>query len=109
MSVHTSVRAPRGTEMSCLGWPQEAAYRMLHTNLDPEVAERPEDLVVYGGTGKAARDWASFDALSPGDVIGRRHDGTVLKANAKGRILFPDVGAKPGNEWYYLAENVAGI
>ena len=64
MSVHTSVRAPRGTDLSCLAWPQEAAYRMLHNNLDPEVAERPEDLVVYGGTGKAARDWASFDAIA---------------------------------------------
>jgi urocanate hydratase len=64
MSVHTSVRAPRGTDLSCLAWPQEAAYRMLHNNLDPEVAERPEDLVVYGGTGKAARDWESFDAIA---------------------------------------------
>jgi urocanate hydratase len=61
--LHT-VRAPRGSELSCLAWPQEAAYRMLHNNLDPEVAERPEDLVVYGGTGKAARDWASFDAIA---------------------------------------------
>ena len=52
-----SIRAPRGRELSCLGWPQEAALRMLHNNLDPEVAERPEDLVVYGGTGKAARSW----------------------------------------------------
>src|SRR3712207_7658920 len=58
------VRAPRGPELSCKGWVQEAAYRMLHNNLDPEVAERPEDLVVYGGTGKAARDWASFDAIA---------------------------------------------
>src|SRR5207244_1301108 len=57
------VRAPRGAEISCRGWPQEAALRMLMNNLDPEVAERPEDLVVYGGTGKAARDWASFDAI----------------------------------------------
>src|ERR687893_3337548 len=57
------VRAPRGTEISCRGWPQEAALRMLQNNLDPEVAEHPEELVVYGGTGKAARDWASFDAL----------------------------------------------
>jgi urocanate hydratase len=57
------VRAPRGTELSCRGWQQEAALRMLMNNLDPEVAERPEDLVVYGGTGKAARDWASFDAI----------------------------------------------
>ena len=57
------IRAPRGTEISCKGWPQEAALRMLHNNLDPDVAERPEDLVVYGGSGKAARDWPSFDAI----------------------------------------------
>jgi urocanate hydratase len=57
------VRAPRGTAMSCLGWPQEAALRMLMNNLDPDVAERPDDLVVYGGTGRAARDWNSFDAI----------------------------------------------
>jgi urocanate hydratase len=57
------VRAPRGNTLSCLGWPQEAALRMLMNNLDPAVAERPDDLVVYGGTGKAARDWNSFDAI----------------------------------------------
>jgi len=57
------VRAARGTELSALGWQQEAALRMLENNLDPEVAEHPDKLVVYGGTGKAARDWASFDAL----------------------------------------------
>jgi urocanate hydratase len=57
------VRAARGTTISTLGWPQEAALRMLQNNLDPDVAERPDDLVVYGGTGRAARDWASFDAL----------------------------------------------
>jgi urocanate hydratase len=57
------VRAARGTSITAQGWPQEAALRMLQNNLDPEVAERPDDLVVYGGTGKAARDWRSFDAL----------------------------------------------
>ena len=57
------VRAPRGTELSCRGWPQEAAMRMLMNNLDPEVAERPDDLVVYGGTGRAARSWEAFDAI----------------------------------------------
>jgi urocanate hydratase len=57
------VRAARGAELSCRGWPQEAALRMLHNNLDPEVAERPEDLVVYGGTGRAARSWPAFDAI----------------------------------------------
>jgi len=57
------VRAPRGTEISCRGWQQEAALRMLMNNLDPEVAEAPDELIVYGGAGKAARDWASFDAI----------------------------------------------
>src|SRR5215212_7982181 len=57
------VRAPRGSTLSCRGWQQEAALRMLCNNLDPEVAERPDDLVVYGGTGRAARDWAAFDRI----------------------------------------------
>lgn len=57
------VRAPRGTTLRCRGWEQEAALRMLMNNLDPEVAERPDDLVVYGGTGKAARTWEAFDAI----------------------------------------------
>jgi urocanate hydratase len=57
------VRAPRGSRLSCKGWVQEAALRMLMNNLDPEVAERPEDLVVYGGTGRAARSWEAFDAI----------------------------------------------
>jgi urocanate hydratase len=58
-----TVRAPRGTTLSCKGWQQEAALRMLMNNLDPEVAERPEELVVYGGSGKAARNWECFEAL----------------------------------------------
>ncbi len=57
------IRAPRGTTLSCKGWQQEAALRMLMNNLDPEVAERPEDLVVYGGTGRAARTWEAYDAI----------------------------------------------
>jgi urocanate hydratase len=57
------IRAPRGSALSCKGWQQEAALRMLMNNLDPEVAERPQDLVVYGGTGKAARNWQCFDAI----------------------------------------------
>src|SRR5207248_7729400 len=57
------VRAPRGTTLSCKGWQQEAALRMLMNNLDPDVAERPNDLVVYGGSGRAARSWAAFDAI----------------------------------------------
>ena len=59
----TAIRAPTGATLSCRGWHQEAALRMLMNNLDPAVAERPEDLVVYGGTGKAARDWASFEKI----------------------------------------------
>jgi len=58
-----TIRAPRGSEISCRGWQQEAALRMLMNNLDPDVAERPEDLVVYGGTGRAARSWEAFDAI----------------------------------------------
>jgi urocanate hydratase len=58
-----AIRAPRGTEISCAAWPQEAALRMLMNNLDPEVAERPDDLVVYGGNGRAARSWPAFDAI----------------------------------------------
>ena len=62
-SAVRTVRAPRGTEISCKSWQQEAALRMLMNNLDPEVAERPQDLVVYGGIGKAARNWACYDAI----------------------------------------------
>src|SRR5512142_2469540 len=57
------IRAPRGNALSCKGWVQEAALRMLMNNLDPEVAERPDDLVVYGGTGRAVRSWEAFDAI----------------------------------------------
>ena len=64
MAKHDPVRAPRGTTLQCKGWIQEAALRMLHNNLDPEVAERPDDLVVYGGTGKAARSWEAFDVIA---------------------------------------------
>jgi len=58
-----TIRAPRGSEITCRGWQQEAALRMLMNNLDPDVAERPEDLVVYGGTGRAARSWEAFEAI----------------------------------------------
>ena len=62
-TLRGSLRAPRGNELTCKGWEQEAALRMLHNNLDPEVGERPEDLVVYGGRGKAARNWEAFDKI----------------------------------------------
>jgi urocanate hydratase len=57
------IKAPTGTKLSCKGWIQEAAMRMLMNNLDPDVAERPEDLIVYGGSGKAARNWEAFEAI----------------------------------------------
>jgi len=81
MSTKTSqartVRAPRGRELTCKGWPQEAAYRMIQNNLDPEVAERPEDLVVYGGTGKAARSWSDFDRILEA-LVNLESDETLL-------------------------------
>src|SRR5450631_3363969 len=63
MSSPRVVRAPRGSEKSCKGWVQEAALRMLMNNLDPDVAENPDKLIVYGGTGRAARSWEAFDAI----------------------------------------------
>ncbi|HTS29444.1 MAG TPA: urocanate hydratase [Bryobacteraceae bacterium] len=63
MSLTTAIQTPRGREISCQGWHQEAALRMLHNNLDPEVAENPDELIVYGGRGRAARDWPSFHAI----------------------------------------------
>ena len=61
--MRTDIRAPRGTELTCKGWGQEAAMRMLMNNLDPEVSEKPEELIVYGGRGKAARNWEAFEAI----------------------------------------------
>src|SRR6187431_2401246 len=89
---HAMVRAARGTELSCLGWPQEAAYRMLHNNLDPEVAERPADLVVYGGTGRAARSWDAFDAMAR-TLRTLRDDETMLVQSGK------PVGVFRTHEW----------
>src|SRR5213596_3412488 len=63
MTKIREVRAPRGSEISCKAWPQEAALRMLMNNLDPDVAEKPDELIVYGGTGKAARSWEAFDQI----------------------------------------------
>src|SRR3989304_736045 len=63
MTNHQTIKAPRGTQLTCKGWQQEAALRMLMNNLDPDVAERPQELIVYGGTGKAARNWECYDAI----------------------------------------------
>src|SRR6266404_9445591 len=75
-------RAARGTEISCKGWKQEAALRMLMNNLAPEVAERPQDLVVYGGAGKAARDWPSFHAIVR-ELEALGNDETLLVQSGK--------------------------
>ncbi len=86
------VHSPTGTSLSCQGWQQEAAMRMLMNNLDPQVAERPDDLVVYGGTGKAARDWASFEALIR-TLQGLRGDETMLVQSGR------PVGVFQTHEW----------
>ncbi|MEC3916199.1 urocanate hydratase [Nocardia sp. CDC160] len=87
-----TVRAARGTVLTARNWQTEAAWRMLHNNLDPEVAERPEDLVVYGGTGKAARDWPSFDAISR-TLLDLREDETMLVQSGR------PVGVLRTHEW----------
>ncbi len=86
------VSAPRGTTLSARGWPQEAALRMLQNNLDPEVAEHPDQLVVYGGSGKAARDWPSFDAMVR-TLRGLRQDETMLVQSGR------PVGVMTTHEW----------
>ena len=87
MSGPRPVRAPRGAPLTCRGWPQEAALRMLMNNLDPDVAEHPDDLVVYGGTGRAARSWAAFDAIVSAlrDLAG---DETLLVQSGKPVAVF---------------------
>src|SRR5215469_4284674 len=87
-----TVRAARGTELSTLGWQQEAALRMLNNNLDPEVAEHPEKLVVYGGTGKAARDWRSYDAMVR-TLQTLKQDETMLVQSGR------PVGVMQTHEW----------
>ncbi len=76
------IRAPRGNELSCKGWQQEAALRMLMNNLDPEVAEDPDHLIVYGGTGRAARSWEAFDAIVA-ELRRLENDETLLVASGK--------------------------
>jgi urocanate hydratase len=87
VTIATPIRAARGTELSTRGWQQEAALRMLCNNLDPEVAERPQDLVVYGGTGKAARDWPSFHAIVAA-LRRLKDDETLLVQSGKAVGIF---------------------
>ncbi len=86
------VRADRGTSLSCPSWQTEAVYRMMHNNLDPDVAERPDDLVVYGGTGRAARSWEAFDAMAR-TLRTLRDDETMLVQSGK------PVGVMRTHEW----------
>ena len=86
------VRSPRGTSLTCRGWPQEAAFRMLQNNLDPEVAERPDDLVVYGGTGRAARSWDAYHAMIR-TLTTLEDDETMLVQSGK------PVGVLRTHEW----------
>src|SRR6266404_6336455 len=79
---YTPLKAPRGSQISCKSWQQEAALRMLHNNLDEEVAERPQDLVVYGGTGKAARNWESYHAIVRA-LTALENDETLLVQSGK--------------------------
>ena len=76
------IRAPRGTTISCKGWPQEAALRMLMNNLDPDVAERPDELIVYGGSGKAARNWECYEAIVA-SLRSLENDETLLVQSGK--------------------------
>src|SRR5215207_5016398 len=87
MSQPRIVRAPRGAQLNCKGWHQEAALRCLMNNLDPEVAERPEELVVYGGRGKAARDWRSFDGIVR-ELTTLEDDETLLVQSGKPVAVF---------------------
>src|SRR5208337_3831941 len=86
-SSYQPVRAPRGTTLVCKGWQQEAAMRMLMNNLDPEVAERPEELIVYGGTGKASRNWACFQAIV-NSLRALENDETLLVQSGKPVAIF---------------------
>jgi urocanate hydratase len=88
------VRAPRGNVISCRGWQQEAALRMLMNNLDPEVAERPDDLVVYGGTGRAARSWDAFDAIVR-SLRALAHDETLIVQSGKPVAVFRTHATSP--------------
>ncbi|HVF50876.1 MAG TPA: urocanate hydratase [Pyrinomonadaceae bacterium] len=87
MSERGNIRAPRGAQLNCKGWHQEAALRCLMNNLDAEVAERPEDLVVYGGAGKAARNWAAFDAIVR-ELRQLENDETLLVQSGKPVAVF---------------------
>src|SRR5271169_4009227 len=92
IASHEPIHAPRGPQRTCKGWGQEAAMRMLMNNLDPEVAEHPDQLIVYGGSGRAARSWAAYDAIVR-SLQGLAGDETLLVQSGK------PVGVMRTHEW----------
>ena len=82
-----NIKAPKGIELSCKGWIQEAAMRMLMNNLDPDVAEDPDNLIVYGGSGKAARNWESYEAIIR-SLKNLENDETLLVQSGKPVAIF---------------------
>src|ERR1044072_6896625 len=88
MTQARTVRAPRGARLNCKGWHHQAALLCLMNNLDPAVTERPEDMVIYGGTGKAARDWRSFEAIVR-ELTALETDETLLVQSGKPVAVFP--------------------
>ena len=104
MSTSRNVRAPRGAQLSCKGWHQEAALRCLMNNLDCEVAEKPDELIVYGGAGKAARNWDSFDAIVR-SLQNLENDETLLVQSGKPVAVFQT----PGSNALAVADGVKRV
>src|SRR6187431_2369544 len=94
MTQRREIRAPRGAGLQCKGWHQEAALRMLMNNLDPDVAERPEELVVYGGIGRAARNWEAFGSIVS-SLKRLRDNQTLLVQSGKPVGIFPTHDGAP--------------
>src|SRR5580704_18897663 len=94
MSLIAAIRAPRGSEITCKGWHQEAALRMIHNNLDPEVAEKPDELIVYGGTGRAARSWECFHAIVR-SLQSLENDETLMVQSGKPVGVFRTTAESP--------------
>src|SRR5438309_2018203 len=111
-AAYQPVRAARGASISCKSWQQEAALRMLMNNLDPDVAERPEELIVYGGTGKAARNWACSHAIVE-SLRGLENDETLLVQSGKPVGIFrthpyaPQIGRASCRERVYIPPGAA--
>ncbi|MCA1556960.1 MAG: hypothetical protein LC731_00275, partial [Acidobacteria bacterium] len=94
MSEAKMIRAPRGPRLNCKGWHQEAALRCLMNNLDPDVAEAPQDLVVYGGSGRAARNWNAFEAIVR-ELTSLENDETLLVQSGKPVAVFLGIDVDP--------------